>query len=91
MQPQFGRRATDLPVSLIRAPAPAPENAPQATPPAQAINEIRTLCLGRLEPGVVAGMSPERLSADMERLVSEIATQNRIQLNAREQRGLATE
>jgi pilus assembly protein CpaF len=91
MQPQFGRRASDLPVSLIRAPAQAPEDVPQATPPAQAINEIRALCLGRLEPGVVAGMSPERLSADMERLVSEIATQNRIQLNAREQRGLATE
>ena len=36
-------------------------------------------------------MSPERLASDMERLISEIATQNRIQLNAREQRGLATE
>ncbi|HEX3574695.1 MAG TPA: CpaF family protein [Rhodopila sp.] len=91
MQPQFGRRATDLPVSLIRTPAPAADDLPQATPPAQAINEIRALCLGRLEPAVVAGMSPERLSSDMERLVSEIATQNRIQLNAREQRGLATE
>ncbi len=36
-------------------------------------------------------MPVERLTADLERLVSEIATQNRIQLNGREQRGLATE
>ena len=36
-------------------------------------------------------MSPERLTADMERLISEIATERRIQLNAREQRALAGE
>jgi pilus assembly protein CpaF len=95
MQPQFGRRANEFPPMTTPEPAPAPapeigDTAP-AMPPAHAINDIRNLCLSRLEPGVVAAMSPEKLSADMERLVSEIATQNRIQLNAREQRGLATE
>jgi pilus assembly protein CpaF len=91
MQPQFGRRANEMPAAMIRTPAVEIDNTPAAAPPAQAINEIRTLCLSRLEPGAVAGMSPERLSGDMERLISEIATQNRIQLNAREQRGLAAE
>ena len=91
MQPQFGRRTHENPAAAVRPPVSEIDAAPSATPPAQAINEIRTLCLSRLEPGAVAGMSPERLSGDMERLISEIATQNRIQLNAREQRSLATE
>ena len=92
MQPQFGRRTYENPaVAGVKPPVSEIDAAPPAAPPAQAINEIRTLCLSRLEPGAVAGMSPERLSGDMERLISEIATQNRIQLNAREQRGLATE
>jgi pilus assembly protein CpaF len=91
VQPQFGRRANEPPVTTIKTPAPASGEAPLTMPPIQAINEIRALCLSRLEPGAVAGMSPERLSGDLERLISEIATQNRIQLNAREQRGLATE
>jgi pilus assembly protein CpaF len=85
--PQFGKRNGE-PQPLI---VPAPEIGIEAGPSAQAINEIRSLCLSRLEPGAVAGMSSERLAGDMERLISEIATQNRIQLNAREQRGLATE
>jgi pilus assembly protein CpaF len=90
-QPQFGRRVNEMPVSLVKPASTHADDMPTSLPPAQAINEIRSLCLSRLEPGAVAGMSPERLSGDMERLISEIATQNRIQLNAREQRGLATE
>ena len=91
VQPQFGRRSNGTAITVPQPPAPDTDDAPSMMPPAQAINEIRTLCLSRLEPAAVAGMSPERLSGDMERLISEIATQNRIQLNAREQRGLATE
>lgn len=91
LQPHFGRRMNENPAAAVKPPVSEINTGPAATPPAQAINEIRTLCLSRLEPGAVAGMSPERLSGDMERLISEIATQNRIQLNAREQRGLATE
>ena len=91
LQPQFGRRATDLPVMLLRTPATEIGATASTVPPVPAINEIRTLCLSRLDPAAVAGMSPERLLSDMERMISEIATQNRLQLNAREQRGLATE
>jgi pilus assembly protein CpaF len=85
--PQFGKRTSDQPAMLVAAPGTGLEGGP----PVEAINEIRSLCLSRLEPGAVAGMSSERLAGDMERMISEIATQNRIQLNAREQRGLATE
>ena len=91
MQPQFGRRANEPAAPAARAQATADKDSHAPLPPVQAINDIRTLCLSRLEPGAVAGMAPERLSADMEKLISEIATQNRIQLNAREQRGLAAE
>jgi pilus assembly protein CpaF len=92
MQPHFGRRLNEQPAAPNKPPHTAPHQGAAATlPPAQAISDIRTLCLSRLEPGAVSGMSAERLTIDMERLVSEIATQNRIQLNAREQRGLATE
>jgi pilus assembly protein CpaF len=59
--------------------------------PAEAIAELRAVCLARLEPTAVANMPPERLASDVERLISEIATERRIQLNGREQRGLATE
>jgi len=85
--PQFGKRSGDVQPVIVAV----PDIGTEGGPPVQAINEIRALCLSRLEPGAVAGMSSERLAADMERLISEIATQNRIQLNAREQRGLATE
>jgi pilus assembly protein CpaF len=90
-QPRFGRRADGLPAIVAKTPVSAAGDAPVTLPPVHAIAELRGLCLSRLEPGSVAGMSPERLFGDMERLISEIATQNHIQLNAREQRGLATE
>ncbi|MEJ0015827.1 MAG: CpaF family protein [Acetobacteraceae bacterium] len=56
-----------------------------------AITELRNLCLTRLDPAAIAGMPEERLVDDIERLISEIATERRVQLNAREQRELAKE
>jgi pilus assembly protein CpaF len=61
------------------------------TAPSSAIIELRMLCLTRLEPALIAGMSSERLTDDIERLISEIATERRVNLNAREQRELAEE
>jgi pilus assembly protein CpaF len=55
------------------------------------VNELRNICLSRLDPNVVAAMPAERLILDVERLVSEIATDRRYQLNAREQHALANE
>nr|WP_204259731.1 CpaF family protein [Lichenicola cladoniae] len=57
----------------------------------EAVRELRRLCLTRIEPSAIINTTPERLRIDIERLVSEIATSNRIQLNGREQRQLAEE
>jgi len=59
--------------------------------PPESIAELRILCLARLEPSAVAALSPERLATEVERLISEIATDRRVHLNAIEQRMLAQE
>ena len=59
--------------------------------PDTSLSELRSACMGRLDPNAVAFMTPERLTPDVERLISELATERRIQINAREQRSLATE
>ncbi|HTB42280.1 MAG TPA: CpaF family protein [Acetobacteraceae bacterium] len=96
--PSFGRRAGAPPVPLRPAAAPPkPEPAahvhvhvPSAAPE-ESIIELRNICLARLDPAAVAAMPEDRLTADVERLISEIATERRVQLNAREQRALAGE
>ncbi|MBV9734916.1 MAG: CpaF family protein [Acidisphaera sp.] len=55
------------------------------------MTELRTLCLTRLDPAIVANTPPDRLEAEVERLIAEIATERRLQLNGREQRELAAE
>jgi len=93
--PAFGRRSVreiapaeqrGAPVTPQAPPQPAVYAAPDA-----AVAELRTACLARLDPGVVSAMPVERLTSDIERLISEIATERRVQLNAREQRALAAE
>jgi pilus assembly protein CpaF len=98
---RFGRRE-----SAVSFTAASPANSPGTPPaakvpdhevpappvaPSAAIIELRALCLTRLEPAAVASMPSERLTDDIERLISEIATEHHINLNAREQRGLAEE
>ncbi len=53
--------------------------------------ELRQICISRLDPVSIAGMPSERLAVEVERLLSDIATERRIQLNSREQRQLAGE
>jgi pilus assembly protein CpaF len=85
----FGRRRSEpAPVSVPEPPAPAPEKTASS---AGAVAELRTLCLGKLDASAVAGLSPERLRGEVERLLSDIATERRIELNGREQRALAQE
>jgi pilus assembly protein CpaF len=94
--PSFGRRSA-VQVSHVEAPPkqtatlPAEPPAPGPGVPSESIAELRAVCLARLEPTAVANMAPERLATDVERLISEIATERRIQLNGREQRALAGE
>ncbi|HLB98080.1 MAG TPA: ATPase, T2SS/T4P/T4SS family, partial [Acetobacteraceae bacterium] len=88
----FGRRrpATEAPAAPPALPVGDPETTGSGLS-TDAIIELRNLCLARLEPAAVAAMPPERLTVDVERLLSEIATDRRIQLNAREQHALAGE
>jgi pilus assembly protein CpaF len=97
--PSFGRRVAgrssvaELAPRPVVAPSPEPNTNVQ-TPggvPSASIAELRAICLARLEPTAVASMPAERLTTDVERLISEIATERRIQLNGREQRALAGE
>ncbi|MDE2516419.1 MAG: CpaF family protein [Rhodospirillales bacterium] len=94
--PTFGRR-TKLPSEQALEAAPAQraalreEAAGTANVPAEAIAEVRAQCLARLEPAAIAAMPPERLAGEVEKLIAEIATERRIQLNGREQRNLAGE
>jgi pilus assembly protein CpaF len=90
-RPVFGRRTA---ATFGDAPNPEDAGTLDATRPTARdsdIDELRALCLARLDPAAVAALSPERLAADVERLISEIASNRRIQLNAREQHVLAGE
>ena len=94
--PSFGRRTTQqagspaTPLPGVRADAPLGLDSLSALPES-AISDLRNACMARLDPNAVAFMAPERLSLDLERLISETATERRIQINAREQRALASE
>jgi pilus assembly protein CpaF len=44
-----------------------------------------------MDATAVASLHPDRLLIEVERLIGDLATEKRVQLNAREQRGLATE
>src|SRR5687768_16793946 len=95
--PSFGRRrpepAQDTAGPMVRqAPEPVAPAAPVARPNPGAVAplaELRALCLARIDPATVATMAPDRLAAEVERLLAEVATEQRLQLNAREQRQLA--
>ena len=84
--PTFGRRRAEDAAGAAGLPA-----APATSAPPEAIAELRAQCLARLDPAGVAALPPERLRPEVERLLSEIATERRLQLNAREQRALAAE
>lgn len=91
--PTFGRRVQQpaLPPDMIARAEPT-DPQPIGKPAADAaITELRTACLARLDPNVVTTMTADRLTGDVERLLSEMATERRVHMNAREQRALAEE
>ena len=85
----FGRRPGSEPVQA----SPAIEAVVGGRPDAGSASaaELRQICITRIDPVSIAGMAAERLSVEVERLLSEIATERRIQLNGREQKQLAGE
>jgi pilus assembly protein CpaF len=96
--PIFGRRRVETFGTTAPTVVPTPANAPEerfhpgntgAVRPEVA--ELRNLCLARMDATAVASLAPERLLNEVERLISDLATDKRVQMNAREQRALATE
>jgi pilus assembly protein CpaF len=89
--PSFGRRGPVMePEVAPRVPAPAPETARPPDQPAPT-TQLRMACLAQLDPVSISGLSTERLTLEVERVLSEIATTRHFQLNAREQHQLAGE
>src|ERR1017187_10537616 len=95
--PVFGRRgrtpeiAADPGTAAAPTPGPAADAAGHDASPNSVIADLRTLCLSRLDPAAVTLLPPDVLIPEVERLISTIATERRIQLNAREQLQLAEE
>jgi pilus assembly protein CpaF len=89
--PAFGRRSAEATAAGEAPASPAPPPSVRAAPQGGSVTlgELRALCLARLDPGLIASMPAERLAPEVERLLAEIATESRMQLNAREQRQLA--
>ena len=86
----FGQRR----LAVAKVEVPVIPDAPEPPPRASNVGplaDLRALCLARVDASTAAVMSPERLAKEVERLLSEIATELRVQLNAKEQRELAEE
>ncbi len=91
--PVFGRRSSpaDPPAPVLELTRPA-EAAPVQSPDQPAPTTLlRMACLAQLDPAAIANMPPERVAVEVERVLWEIATARRFQLNAREQHQLAEE
>jgi pilus assembly protein CpaF len=84
----FGRATSDA-VSGASVSVSSTNSAPPTTQ--SDIAELRAICLTKMDATAVASLPPERLLIEVERLISDLATERRVQLNGREQRSLATE
>nr|WP_294500959.1 CpaF family protein [uncultured Rhodopila sp.] len=86
----FGRRGSEPAVSPRQA-GVAPVAAARPAAPPDPIAQLRAIFLSRLDPATISGQGSDKLAAEVERLLAEIADEMRIQLNGREQRQLAAE
>jgi pilus assembly protein CpaF len=60
--------------------------------PARAdIANLRVSCLAKIDATTVATLPPDRLLAEVEHVISDLASEQHVQMNGREQRQLATE
>jgi pilus assembly protein CpaF len=94
MTPSFGRRSsqpeTVTPVPELPAPG-GPPRSDLGPDPESPATQLRMACLAQLDPAALASMTPDRLAQEIERVLSDIATERHFHLNAREQRQLAGE
>jgi pilus assembly protein CpaF len=96
--PSFGRAIERGQADVAGVSSPGSVLAPVSGPvpglgpePVAPTTQLRMACLAQLDPALIANMAPDRLALEVERVLSEIATSQRYQLNAREQRQLAGE
>jgi pilus assembly protein CpaF len=91
--PVFGRRRALDERDAAAPPASERDGAPDPVVWAKDndLGLLRTLCLAKMDATAMAALSPERLLFEVERMISDLATERRVQLNAREQRQLAVE
>lgn len=52
---------------------------------------LRAACLSRLDPAFILSLTPDQLSEAVERMVDQVASEQRIHLNLREQKELSVE
>ncbi|MDD2795710.1 CpaF family protein [Acidocella sp.] len=55
------------------------------------VAKVRAICLTKIDAQAVASLPPDRLWAEVERLVSQLASEYHVQMNISEQRQLATD
>jgi pilus assembly protein CpaF len=89
----FGRRPVE---ALGRELVLVPDGPEEVAPPdhldhAEIKNRIRTELMARINPAAAGRMQPRQLRAEVAQIVSEIASEIRVQLNEREESALATE
>jgi hypothetical protein len=85
---RFGRRPVEvLGRELVLVPDELDEIAPEPTDHSAVKDRIRTELMARINPGAAGRMLPRQLRAEVAQLVSEIASEIRVQLNERERAG----
>src|ERR1700720_3244178 len=89
----FGRRIIEPSGrELVLIPGQEPPGAPPELANRDGLKEqIRTTLMSRIDPSVAGRIARNTLKAEVAKLVSEIATEQRIQLNEIEETALATE
>jgi pilus assembly protein CpaF len=89
----FGRRIVEPSGhELVLIPGQeAPSAAPELANRDELKEQIRTTLMSRIDPSVAGRIARRTLRAEITKLVSEIATEQRIQLNELEEAALATE
>src|SRR5271167_169262 len=88
----FGRRVTEPSgpkLLLVRSPSRGP--AEDLTGRGELKEQIRTVLMSRIDPSVAGRISRMTLAVEVAKLVSEIATEQRVQLNEAEQSTIAAE
>jgi pilus assembly protein CpaF len=76
---------------VLVASQPEPSPAPHLAAHAELREQIRNVLMARIDPSVAARIPRSTLRAEIAKLVSEIATEQRIQLNELEESGFANE